>query len=143
MERLLLLYYPSDAPVLDVLGGVRALLDDAGIKYSVERAEKTAQETLILPKLSIQSPSECLRVATVFRKKPKWPPWLLSLPHYSNKTRLEKDLDCITSTQLYRLMQYHKQRARAAGSLRLTSHGLRDRISAGSIAAVVTLAVYI
>lgn len=113
LERLLLLCYPADIPALDVLEDVQALLDSA-IKYSVKRAEKKARECLIAPRFINSAAMRVLAIACRYRLQEE-----VKVAAMSSFNRplpeqiIEGDLEYITSTQLFRLMQYHERCAAA------------------------------
>lgn len=118
LERLLLLCYPTNTPVLDVLGDVRTLLD-AGIKYSINRVEKWARECLMLPKFVDSVPIRVFAIAYRYRLQEEAKTAFMATfgsPPVLEQA-IEKDLDHITGTQLYRIMQYQQHCASAASKL--------------------------
>ena len=109
LERLLMICYPMDLPVLEELEDVQSLLDVA-MKYNVERAEKKATEWLFAPRFLEQDPVRVFTIACHHRMKEKA---LVAAKSTLGRPILERpygrELEYISGGQLYCLLQYHKK----------------------------------
>jgi len=109
LERLLMLCYPVDSPCLDALGDVQTLLG-AAMKYNVERAEKNARKWLISSKFVESEPLRVFGIACRYGLEEEARKAATSIiGRQIVNEGVENDLDHITGTQLFRLLQYQKK----------------------------------
>lgn len=107
LKNLFLLCYPVDGPVLDKLGDVLMLLEAAS-KYSIERAQKRAQEWLIASRFMERHAMLVFSVACRYGlEKEARLAAKATLYHPICKPSYGKELNFMTAGQLYQLIQYH------------------------------------